>query len=867
MKKIFAAVYMSGFITVAGMLQVTPCFAQPGQPLQSGPATIRIAANTQYDKAKKFKRLMLGDHYRKEWATPVDIEILDMDTEAGGLTPVKLGGGLQTSSLRLKGANGKQYVLRSVNKDPSKAIVSELRGTFADDVVQDQISSSNPYAPLVVSSLAEAAGIFHSKPRLVYVPASHRLTSFAETFSETLCLFEERPAGNEEDNAAYGYATSIINSQKLFDRFFSSSQYGVDAKAFVKARLFDMLIGDWDRHEDQWLWAGSEKADQTIYKPIARDRDQAFPKMDGIIPQMATRKWAIRKIQDFDEKIRDINGLNMAGIHLDRIFTNSLTLKDWLIAAQELKETLTEEVIDAAFREMPEAIFAISGKETVAHLKQRRYELHEYATDYYLFLSKEVNITGTKEKEIFEVNRITDDSTTVIVYSTNARGEKERVIFKRTFLSTETKEIRLYGLQGDDIFNINGTVKKGILIRVIGGKDEDSVTDYSIVKGGAHRTKIYDDADNDFHTGKEARKYISDDSLKNDYHPRSFRFDWLAPLQSPGYNPDDGIYLGGGLIYKKQKFGKAPYGHLQSIGGYYAFKTGAYSFWYTGIFKETIGKWDLHLGAKVNAPNYVRNYYGLGNETERLDTTNSYYRVRFNQVIIGSSLQRQWGTKHSISAGAEFQSYKVEQTSGRFISSEYAKLDSSDFGRIHYGQVQLTYQFNTVDNPLYPRKGIRFNAGVRYTQNIREGEEHFTQIFSELSSYISKGPLTIASRTGISTNAGGSYEFFQANTLGGLTNLRGYRRDRFSGKTSVYQNTELRWRFNTVNAYLVKGAWGVLAFMDRGRVWMPDEDSKKWHYGYGGGVWLLPFNRMALTATYGISKEDQLVTIKTGFLF
>jgi len=46
----------------------------------------------------------------------------------------------------------------------------------------------------------------------------------------------------------------------------------------------------------------------------------------------------------------------------------------------------------------------------------------------------------------------------------------------------------------------------------------------------------------------------------------------------------------------------------------------------------------------------------------------------------------------------------------------------------------------------------------------------------------------------------------------------------------------------------------------------PEEDSNSWHYGYGGGLWLLPFNKMALTATYG-SKEEKLVSISAGFLF
>jgi hypothetical protein len=49
----------------------------------------------------------------------------------------------------------------------------------------------------------------------------------------------------------------------------------IDEAEYIKARLFDMLIGDWNRNEDQWRW-GEYKKKKIVYKPIPRDRDQAF---------------------------------------------------------------------------------------------------------------------------------------------------------------------------------------------------------------------------------------------------------------------------------------------------------------------------------------------------------------------------------------------------------------------------------------------------------------------------------------------------------------------------------------------------------------------------------------------------------------
>ena len=86
-----------------------------------------------------------------------------------------------------------------------------------------------------------------------------------------------------------------------------------------------------------------------------------------------------------------------------------------------------------------------------------------------------------------------------------------------------------------------------------------------------------------------------------------------------------------------------------------------------------------------------------------------------------------------------------------------------------------------------------------------------------------------AHRTGAATNFG-DYDIYFANTLGRSENLRGFWRYRFSGKTSFYQNTELRLALSK------RKNFGMLGFFDDGRVWIEEEDSKTFHVGYGGGL-------------------------------
>jgi hemolysin activation/secretion protein len=171
-----------------------------------------------------------------------------------------------------------------------------------------------------------------------------------------------------------------------------------------------------------------------------------------------------------------------------------------------------------------------------------------------------------------------------------------------------------------------------------------------------------------------------------------------------------------------------------------------------------------------------------------------------------------------------------------------------------------------LDNIVYPRKGIRVVTKVKYVKNP-EGSKGYMNVNYNTSFYASVGKLTAAIRPGVAFNIGDDYEFYQANTLGLNKNLRGFRRDRFAGKTVLYNNAELRLKFRNSNGYFLRGDYGFVTFFDNGRVWIPDESSDKWHVGYGAGVFFIPYNMVALTATYGMSKEENIISVKAGFQF
>ena len=157
--------------------------------------------------ASHWKQIWWGKHWRKEWLKPVSFPEFNWDTTAGGLTPIKKGGGHQTQTLRLLGNDGKEYVLRTIDKSLDVLIPEEFKGSFINDIVNDQISTAHPYGALAIAKLAEGIGILHTNPVIVFVPDNKRLGIFSIDFANKLCLFEERPSGEGWDKTSFTSAS------------------------------------------------------------------------------------------------------------------------------------------------------------------------------------------------------------------------------------------------------------------------------------------------------------------------------------------------------------------------------------------------------------------------------------------------------------------------------------------------------------------------------------------------------------------------------------------------------------------------------------------------------------------------------------
>ncbi|GAB2551842.1 hypothetical protein [Rufibacter soli] len=458
------------------------------------PDCVLVSAGTHYQRSA-FGEFFLGEHYRDVWAVPIKAKVFRMKEAEGGLSIEKLGGGMQTTSLTLTDPAGRRFALRSLDKDPISVLPSFWQKTFVGSFVRDQISATNPYAALVVAPLAQAAGIFHPSPRLVYVlPSDKSFKQYSNLFGNKLFLMEEKFTSKASLTKAFGAATDLVDTEEMLVRHYQSSRHRIDQWAYARARLLDLLLSDWDRHEGQWDWAVYQQGNETWYKPVPKDRDQALCRYDdGLLPWLATRKFAARKFESFHPTYKDVFGLTINAAFLDARALPEVSLVDFKRLAREMQTALTDSVLRVAVRQFPQPVYQLVGEETYNHLRSRLHKLPQAAEEYYKILAKEVAVVGSDEPERFVVQRLSQGRTVVEVFRLGEGNLNGAKVYSRTLFASETETINLYGLKGDDIFDVKGVAAKGSYVNIYGGRGADEVVDKSKVEGWRKKTVVIDE--------------------------------------------------------------------------------------------------------------------------------------------------------------------------------------------------------------------------------------------------------------------------------------------------------------------------------------------------------------------------------------
>ena len=835
-----------------------------------------------------FGRTVLGEHYRKAYDMTLDIPLLDLATYKGGLEPVKIGGGSQTTSLRLVAKDGREYTMRSLEKDPSATIGARLsRSRIIQALVEDGFTAAHPVGALPVIGLAEAAGINHTNPRIFYVPSQPALGKYNTRYGEKVYLVEERPDDDDwRSYADFGKPQDILSTAQALKNLRKHPEHVIDYPAVARARAFDILLGDWDRHDDQWRWKVDKRADGKVYYvPIPRDRDQVFSHYDGlllagmrrIIPEVAP-------LRPFEANPKKIGATTRGARFFDATFMAGVSREMLRRETKHLTETLTDEVIEQSFRSVwPEEMMQLDGERIITTLKARRNNLARTMDEFYAFRARRVEVAATDTADVFLIDVLPGGDVRVRL-SQDDNGSA--TYYDRVFRKGISRELVLYGLRGQDRFVFGGDGKPGVRIRLVGGPEEDTVT-YGPGGEGVRLGKVlyYD-----YKARTEASAIASVSGMKdrrssvvkyNSYsrlsENKDFNFFSILPLI--GLNPDNGFLLGTVATKTIYGFKKEPFAAQHVFNGRYATSTNGFRFAYRGEFTDVIGNHELLVEARASTALYGVNFYGFGNETVNNEETEELGRDfnRVRQQFIGFSprIFKRLNPATTYSFGPSYDVIETERTPGRFLTTiSDDEQDEGIFSNYHYVGLNGRLEFDNRIPDILPGRGIRFliEGGQQFAVS-GPGKSFFRfrtnlTFNQQVDNY---GDLTIANRIGYNQVFNDELAYFQAATLGGsgeLPNFRGFRQERFSGDRAFYFNSDIRYRIFSYRNSSLPFSLGVLAGYDVGRVWLRGEDSDRWHYSYGGGLFISPLDYATLNLSYFLGDGDiGRFSVGTGFFF
>ena len=449
-------------------------------------ASVRVVPGAQYDRGRLWQALF-GRHYRAWWAAPATVPVLRLATAVpGGLVPVQAGGSNQSHTLRLRSPDGRQFVLRSVDKDLSAALPPGWKKNLLHGLLKDQTSATQPYGAYPAARLAEAAGVLHANPRLVFVGNDSGLGKFRVEFGNALYLFEERPDGDQTPVASFGHSPNVLNSAHMLAQLREGPTRYVPARNYLRARLLDIVLGDWSRREDQWRWASFALPGRRAFRPVPRDRDQAFFLFDdGLITRLVSS--FVSKYQTFRRHIgpENVDGLTRTARNLDRTLLTGLDAAAFREVSDSLCAALSDSVLARAFATGPPQTRVAIAARIVPMLQARRAQLPAVARQLFELINKQAWVLGTDQAERFVLSPAESGGLRVQVLARHA-GRPDSLLLNRVFEPGVTATVQLFGLAGNDLFELRGNLPNAPAVELYPGHGHHQV----VIPRGVHAGSV-----------------------------------------------------------------------------------------------------------------------------------------------------------------------------------------------------------------------------------------------------------------------------------------------------------------------------------------------------------------------------------------
>ncbi len=821
-------------------------------PFAGGAAEAVVVAGPQY-QASGLRRWLMGERYRELWTTPVRVPVLDLRTFAGGLTPVRRGGNVQTMALRLEGADGREYNFRSVDKELTPALPEWARETLLDDLRQDVTRAQHPAGPVVAAALQDAAGVLNPGPRLVAMPDDPALGEFRADYAGLLGTLEVHADEGEDGAPLFANAPKVSDTEDLLEALRAGPEHRLDDRGYLRARLLDMLMGDWDRHEGQWRWARYDDAEGHRWVPVPEDRDYAFVDHDGVL--LAVARSRLPRLVRFGERYPSMLGLTANSLDQDRAFLAGLPRAAWDSVAAELRARLTDEVILDAVRRMPPAYQPHDADVLGATLRARRDRLSDAVDAFYALAAQAPEVHATERADHVEAEHLPDGRLALRIRSPREDGGW-MAAFERVFHPAETSEVRVHLHGGGDSVAVRGGAGP-ITLRLLAGAGDDGLEDRSrasvVLYDTAGALRVVRGA----RTQVDRRPYAAPDAEPG-LLPRPARdFGASRSLFSPyvAWRSNVGVVAGGEPVWTRYGFRTHPYAARHTLRAAVAPTHGRMEVAYRGELRgENSPRW-MELSATLTDLARTR-FSGFGNEAA---DGGSASLVWLRQVEAGAALHLPVADALELRFGPVARYTDAEAPEG----SPLARLSPRGAGGFGQAGARGAVVLDTRDDPLFPRTGIRAELDASAYPAVWDAAEAFGSVGGTASGYLRLGAPVLAVRAG-GRAAWGGYPFHQASFLGGWGSLRGHAHDRFAGDASVFGGAELRVPLLPLEL-VVRGRLGVSVLADAGRVFHDGESPGGWHTATGAGVWFA--TPPAVLTLHAVRGEDTRVYASFGMPF
>lgn len=851
-----------------------------GQVQRGAPSTVEVGTTVtvvpgpEY-AAGTFHRMMFGGNWRSLWTTPVDAQVFGFDQYAGGVEWDRRGGGSQSITLHLDERDGwREYIFRSVNKFPEQALPSDLRGTYLGGVVGDMISAMFPAAPLMVPPLMDAVGLLHVEPVLRVMPDDPRLEVYQDTFAGMLGTVELQANEGDDDQPGFAGSLAVKGTEEFFNDLEAEKAHRLDERAFLTARLVDFLINDTDRTQDNMRWARFGPEGDYVWQPIPTDRDWAFLDARGWTSGLLRNFYP--KLAAFGPNFPSLSALTYSAHLLDRRLLQRLTRDDFEAVAGEVQGAVTNEVVEAVIARMP-ASWQMN-TDAPARIREaivrRRAYLRAIALEFYGQLASDVDVHGTAESDVLTVEQGSDGRVRVFMTWPTDHERAGEAFYDRTFLPSETDEVRIYLAGGDDFARVVGEASSSIVVRVIGGDGDDVLVDSA--GGGTH---LYDAA--------------GENRIVPTGGTHVSRNDWKPPFQSEGldlggerfrdwgdamgwapavdYGDVSGVVIGAGPKWTSYGFRRMPYHWSVGARALYAIGDNSFGAEVKADYRFENSPLSLTLAARGVHFDGFR-FDGYGNQAA---AAGDAALVRQDRVTVEPAVRWYIGWRAreggdpldeaadsatgfrplvgSLDFGPVVLWTDVRPLSGSTLEEAGAGIPHS----LARGGLRAILELDRTDTDEVPRRGWRLKGSVAGYPAAGDPADPFAEVDARASVYVpifGAGPH-LAFRIG-GSGVWGNAPVQHSAWIGGRSTLRGYRWQRYRGDAAAFGSAELRIPLTRVNV-LARWNLGVFGLADVGRVWYQGASPGGWHEGYGGGVWIDALGT-AISAAYAHGEDHRL---------